>query len=111
VHPHAFRHRFTLRMIQSGVPLASVSQALGHRSLQTTHRYCVRLGSGHAIEEVGSAHQAIDRGRGVALDAQDRFAEAAANDVPGLPAPSWSRCMAPSASEKRNHVKRALGRG
>lgn len=72
VHPHGFRHRFTVRMIRAGVPLTSVSQVLGHSSLVTTHRYCARLGAGPAIEDVRRALRELDRGRGLS---KDRFTD------------------------------------
>jgi site-specific recombinase XerD len=64
VHPHCFRHRYTVRLMRAGVALPSISQALGHSSLATTHRYFARLGAGPAIKNVRAALRAIDRGRG-----------------------------------------------
>lgn len=65
-HAHGFRHRFTTRLIRRKVVITSVSQILGHTNLATTHRYCTRLGSGPAIDDVRGALRELDRGRGVA---------------------------------------------
>lgn len=37
--PHALRHTCASRLVQRGVPLFTVSQWLGHKSMQTTKRY------------------------------------------------------------------------
>lgn len=38
-HPHAMRHDFATRCIESGVPLSKVKLWMGHASITTTHRY------------------------------------------------------------------------
>lgn len=114
VHPHAFRHRFTVSLIQAGVPFVSVSQALGHRNLQTTHRYCARLGTGPAIREVRAALRAIDRGRGRAFDAKDRFAgqtETAGFDLPAGPLGRCSSTDRRPAQQKRDHSRCQRAKG
>lgn len=63
-HAHGFRHRFTTRLIRRKVVITSVSQILGHTNLATTHRYCTRLGSGPAIDDVRTALRELDRERG-----------------------------------------------
>jgi len=52
VHAHGFRHRFTVRLVRHGVPLPSVSHALGHGNIATTNTYCQRIGASHAIDDV-----------------------------------------------------------
>jgi len=52
VHPHGFRHRYTIRLVRYGVPITSVQHALGHENLATTHEYCQRIGVGPAIDDV-----------------------------------------------------------
>ncbi|MBF6555554.1 MAG: tyrosine-type recombinase/integrase [Acidimicrobiales bacterium] len=39
VHPHLFRHGYTLDLVMRGVPLPVVQRLLGHSSLRTTSRY------------------------------------------------------------------------
>ena len=39
VHPHTFRHSAAVHLLQSGVDLVSISQWLGHASVETTNRY------------------------------------------------------------------------
>lgn len=113
VHPHAFRHRFTVRLIRSGVPLTSVSKALGHSSLATTHRYCARLGAGPAVEDVRAALIELDRGRGSARTANDRFAGAPGSAELGLPEGAMGRSdgvRTRRPGQKRDRVKCARGR-
>lgn len=55
VHPHGFRHRFTVRLVRHGVPITSVSVALGHSNIATTHTYCQRIGASSAIDDVLAA--------------------------------------------------------
>lgn len=37
--PHDLRHTFASRLVQAGVPIASVKEVMRHRSIQTTMRY------------------------------------------------------------------------
>jgi integrase/recombinase XerD len=39
LHPHSMRHSAAVAMLKSGVDLSSISQWLGHASLNTTNRY------------------------------------------------------------------------
>lgn len=39
VTPHTFRHTTALRMLQSGIDIASIALWLGHESIITTHKY------------------------------------------------------------------------
>jgi len=39
VTPHIFRHTTASRLVQRGVPLVTVKQFMGHKSIQTTLRY------------------------------------------------------------------------
>jgi integrase/recombinase XerD len=39
LHPHSMRHSAAVAMLKSGVDLSSISQWLGHTSLNTTNRY------------------------------------------------------------------------
>lgn len=39
LHPHSLRHSAAVAMLKSGVDLSSISQWLGHASLNTTNRY------------------------------------------------------------------------
>jgi integrase/recombinase XerD len=55
VHPHGFRHRFTVRLVRHGVTLPSVSWVLGHSNIKITDTYCRRIGASHAIDDVRKA--------------------------------------------------------
>ena len=39
VHPHTMRHTSAVHLLQSGVDLVTISQWLGHASVETTNRY------------------------------------------------------------------------
>jgi len=41
VHPHTMRHTSAVHLLQSGVDLVTISQWLGHASVNTTNRYAV----------------------------------------------------------------------
>lgn len=43
VTPHMFRHTFATELAMDGVPLISISKALGHRNLEETARYIHHL--------------------------------------------------------------------
>ncbi len=52
-NPHAFRHAFARDMLDNGADLATVSQLLGHRSIETTARFYARWSD----EELHRKHQ------------------------------------------------------
>jgi len=39
IHPHSLRHSTAVALLKSGVDFATISQWLGHASLNTTMRY------------------------------------------------------------------------
>lgn len=39
VHPHTLRHTFASWLVMAGVPLRTVAELLGHKTLQMVHRY------------------------------------------------------------------------
>lgn len=39
VHPHTLRHTTAVHLLQAGVDLVTISQWLGHVSVETTSRY------------------------------------------------------------------------
>ncbi|MEW6752224.1 MAG: tyrosine-type recombinase/integrase [Candidatus Latescibacterota bacterium] len=41
VHPHQLRHTAAVQLLQAGVDLVTISQWLGHASVETTNRYLV----------------------------------------------------------------------
>jgi site-specific recombinase XerD len=41
VHPHKLRHTAAVQLLQAGVDLVTISQWLGHASVETTNRYVV----------------------------------------------------------------------
>ncbi len=47
VHPHTFRHSYATHLLEAGVPIRHVQQALGHRSLVTTMIYLHVTEAGH----------------------------------------------------------------
>jgi integrase/recombinase XerC len=53
--PHALRHTFCKSLIDAGVGLEQVAALVGHRSLETTRRYCTpsRLDLESAVERIG----------------------------------------------------------
>ncbi len=52
VHPHAFRHTFTVELVREGVPVAMIQRLLGHSSLATTGTYVASLSPEEAMEYV-----------------------------------------------------------
>ncbi|PYU46972.1 MAG: integrase [Acidobacteria bacterium] len=41
LHPHSMRHSAAIALLKSGVDISSISQWLGHASLNTTNRYAI----------------------------------------------------------------------
>ena len=41
LHPHSMRHSAAMALLKSGVDISSISQWLGHASLNTTNRYAI----------------------------------------------------------------------
>lgn len=39
VHPHTYRHAAAVHLLRAGVDLVTISQWLGHASVETTNRY------------------------------------------------------------------------
>ncbi len=62
-HFHDLRHTFASWLVMAGVPLATVSKLLGHKSLSMTMRYA-HLSPKHML----SAVRVLDRGKSTSLD-------------------------------------------
>jgi len=58
VHPHAFRHTFAVELDRSRVPLAVVSELLGHSHASTTSVYLTRHGSDQASRAIQARYTA-----------------------------------------------------
>lgn len=58
VHPHAFRHTFAIELDRARVPLAVVSELLGHAHASTTSVYLTRHGSEQARLAITARHRA-----------------------------------------------------
>lgn len=52
VHPHAFRHTFTVELVRAGVPLPHIQRLLGHASLATTSNYVASLSPEETLDQV-----------------------------------------------------------
>ena len=51
-NPHSLRHAFARRVLQQGADLATVSQLMGHSSVEVTVRFYARW----ADDELGELH-------------------------------------------------------
>lgn len=49
VHPHAFRHAFTVQALRNGGRLDLLQRQLGHASLDNTQRYCVSIDDSEVV--------------------------------------------------------------
>jgi site-specific recombinase XerD len=52
VHPHAFRHSFTVELVREGVPMPMIQRLLGHSNLATTSTYVSSLSPEEAMAYV-----------------------------------------------------------
>ncbi len=55
VHAHGLRHCYSIRAVERGVPLTSLSVQLGHASVQTTAIYLRRIGCDPALAHIDGA--------------------------------------------------------
>jgi integrase/recombinase XerC len=53
VHPHAFRHTFTVEAIREGISIELIRRQLGHSSLQTTTIYAQGIAGADVVETIG----------------------------------------------------------
>ncbi len=65
-NPHSFRHAFARRVLQQGADLATVSQLMGHSSVEVTVRYYARW----ADDELSKLHDRYSPLKGL-LDLED----------------------------------------
>jgi site-specific recombinase XerD len=73
VHPHSLRHSTAIALLKSGVDFATISQWLGHASLNTTMRYArsdIDL-KRQALSQVFPEALAPPRGGGLRVDGSD----------------------------------------
>ena len=83
---HTLRHTTASRLVMAGVPLPTVKEVLGHRSIQTTMRYS-HLASRHiqaAIEKGSLANLGLGTGSGV-KDTEEEKTQVVDVDVNGAP--------------------------
>jgi site-specific recombinase XerD len=57
-NPHAFRHAFSIMMLQSGANLAAVSRLLGHSDVTITGRYYARF-EASTLQEIHGEHNPL----------------------------------------------------
>jgi integrase len=54
VHAHALRHTFAVELSREGVPIPTISRALGHSSSAVTSRYIDHLEPRELLETIAS---------------------------------------------------------
>jgi integrase/recombinase XerD len=58
--PHAFRHAYSIMMMEHGAPLAAVSQILGHADPHVTARYYARFATS-ALQRIHDEHNPLQQ--------------------------------------------------